>query len=77
MATLTIAIERREWETAALCLLLGITRAAAALPPDAVEGLLEVLAMPPARSKERGSGPFDPSTPLRAGGLRTGRGRRR
>lgn len=34
----------KRWELAALCLLMGVTEAAAALPPDAVEGLLEVLA---------------------------------
>ena len=43
MTTLALAIEKKEWELAALCLLLGVSRAAAALPPDAVEGLLEVL----------------------------------
>ncbi len=41
---LATAIERHEWELAALCLLLGITRAAASLPPDTVDALLEVLA---------------------------------
>ena len=44
MSTLAVAIDRREWELAALCLLLGVTEAAAALPPEAVDGLLEVLA---------------------------------
>ncbi len=44
MSTLSVAIHRGEWEWAALCLLLGVTEVAAALPPDAVEGLLEVLA---------------------------------
>ncbi len=43
MRALATAIERKEWELAALCLLLGVTRAAEALPPDAVEALLEVL----------------------------------
>ena len=54
MSTLAIAIERRQWELAALCLLLGVTRAAAALPPDAVEGLLEVLSTPPNRPEQQG-----------------------
>ena len=87
MSTLTIAIERQQWELAALCLLLGVPRAAAALPPDAVEGLLEVLETAPQRRaaqpgsppvrKGRGAGPFDPPTGLRAGRPTTGRGRQR
>ena len=44
MQTLAVAIERRHWELAALCLLVGLTEAAAKLPPEAIEGLLEVLA---------------------------------
>ena len=44
MSTLSVAIQGKRWELAALCLLLGVTEAAAALPPDAIEGLLEVLA---------------------------------
>jgi len=44
VSALTVAIQGKRWELAALCLLLGVTEAAAALPPDAVEGLLEVLA---------------------------------
>ncbi len=62
MATLAEAIEGRQWELAALCLLVGVTRAAAALPPDALEGLLEVLEPVPEdrprgrRSEERGRG---------------------
>lgn len=46
MATLALAIERKQWELAALYLLLGVAQAAAALPPEAVEGLLEVLEEP-------------------------------
>lgn len=44
MSTLAAAIDKKRWEVAALCLLVGVAEAAAALPPDAVEGLLEVLA---------------------------------
>ncbi len=44
MSTLAVAIERKQWELVSLCLLVGVVEAAAALPPDAVEGLLEVLA---------------------------------
>ncbi len=55
MRTLTVALERREWELAALCLLLGVTRAAAGLPPDAIEAMVEVLsAEPPGRERRRG-----------------------
>jgi hypothetical protein len=43
LGALATAIERHQWERAALYLLMGVTRAAAALPPEAVEGLLEVL----------------------------------
>jgi len=43
MSALALAIERKEWELAALYLLLGVSRAAAKLPPDAVHGLLAVL----------------------------------
>lgn len=65
MSALALAIERKEWELAALYLLLGVSRAAAKLPPDAIYGLLEVL------SAESGEGL--PSS--RRGG--SGRGRRR
>lgn len=44
MSALAVAIQRKQWELASLCLLVGILEAAAALPPEAVEGLLEVLA---------------------------------
>ena len=64
MSALALAIERKEWEAAALYLLLGVSQAAAKLPPDAIHGLLEVLS-------ERGEGL--PSA--RRGG--SGRGRRR
>jgi len=44
VSTLAVAIERKQWELVSLCLLVGVVEAAAALPPNAVEGLLEVLA---------------------------------
>jgi hypothetical protein len=65
MSALALAIERKEWELAALYLLLGVSQAAAKLPPDAICGLLEVL------SAEEGEGLPSP----RRGG--SGRGRRR
>ena len=49
MGVLAVAIEQQRWDLAALCLLWGVTYVAAALPPDAIEGLLEAL--------EAGTGP--------------------
>lgn len=43
MSALALAIERKQWELIALYLSLGVCRAAAKLPPDAIHGLLEVL----------------------------------
>ncbi len=51
MTTLTVAIERQQWELAALCLLWGVSRAAATLPPDAADALLAVLDAAPARQR--------------------------
>ena len=82
---LAVAIKRREWELASLCLLMGILEAAAALPPDAVEGLLEVLAglededdRSPRRAgaRARSTGLSEQSIGVRKAD-RTGRGRRR
>ncbi len=53
---LAIAIERREWELAALCLLYGVVKAAEALPPDAVEALLEMLAVDEPAQRRHGQG---------------------
>jgi hypothetical protein len=43
MSVLAKAIERKQWELVALYLALGVSEAAAKLPPDAIHGLLEVL----------------------------------
>ena len=43
MSALALAIQRKQWEVAALYLLVGLTQAAAKLPPDAILSLLEVL----------------------------------
>lgn len=57
-SALAVAICRENWEMAALCLLLGVSRAARALPEDAVEALLEILSSsdrrPAGRSVRRG-----------------------
>jgi hypothetical protein len=42
-SALAVAIERRDWALAALCLLLGVAEAAAQLPPEALDSLLELL----------------------------------
>ncbi len=59
MTALATAIEHNQWELASLYLLLGVSRAAAALPPDAIDGLLEELEAAPAhkpRQERRGAG---------------------
>jgi len=47
------AIERGEWEVAALYLLLGVTKAARGLPPEAIEAMIELLAGEPLRRPAR------------------------
>ncbi len=61
MQTLAVAIERKHWELAALCLLLGLTEAAAKLPPEAIEGLLEVLAAEGESPRRKGRSRHDRS----------------
>lgn len=85
MSMLSAAIRARRWELASLCLLVGVTEAAAVLPPEAVEGLIEVLADlevvdgPSQRRKRRAGGAgahrIRRSRQLRGDG--TGDGRRR
>ena len=41
---LAIAIERENWELAALCLIAGFLEVLQALPPDAAESLVEHMA---------------------------------
>ena len=55
MATsvLALALERREWSLAALCLLLGVAEAAARLPPETLESLLELLEGTPGERRRR------------------------
>lgn len=40
---LSLAVERKAWSLAALCLLLGVAEVAAKLPPETLESLLELL----------------------------------
>jgi hypothetical protein len=51
-STLALALERQKWSLAALCLLLGVAEAAARLPPETLESLLELLEEP-ARGRRR------------------------
>jgi hypothetical protein len=44
--TLTVAIERKNWTLAALCLLLGVAEEAARVPPETLERLLDLLEVP-------------------------------
>ncbi len=46
---LAVAMAQERWDVVALCLLFGVTRAAEALPPDAVDALIELLAAEPER----------------------------
>ena len=46
MSVLSKAINEEQWELASLCLLLGLTRALAKIPPDSLYGMLEVLEGP-------------------------------
>ena len=43
MSLLAWALKQKRWEAAALCLLLGMVEVLEHLPPEALEGLLEVL----------------------------------
>jgi hypothetical protein len=42
-STLAIAIQKKNWEFVALCLVLGLADVAATLPPETFERLLELL----------------------------------
>ena len=43
MSTLARAIDSKQWELAALCLLLGLWQKLSQLPADSVEGLLDAI----------------------------------
>ncbi|HJW88917.1 MAG TPA: hypothetical protein VJ565_05490, partial [Dehalococcoidia bacterium] len=43
LSLLAWAVKQKRWEVAALCLLLGVVEVLEHLPPEALEGLLEVL----------------------------------
>jgi hypothetical protein len=50
------AIGARQWETAALCLLVAVAEAANRLPPQALEEMLELLAASAAPHHRRRKG---------------------
>ena len=43
MTTIATAIERKNWEVVALCLLQGFAEVTSKLPPETLQQLLEVL----------------------------------
>jgi hypothetical protein len=43
VSALALAVEQQRWSLVAVLLLLGVSEAAAKLPPEALMGLLEVL----------------------------------
>jgi len=43
VTALAVAVERRDWNSVALYLLLGVTEAAALLPPESFSALLDLL----------------------------------
>jgi hypothetical protein len=50
---LDVAIEREDWDTAALCLLLGAVKVLSAIPPETLEEMIEMLSETPRRRTER------------------------
>jgi len=53
MTGLATAIERRDWSLVALYLLLGVSEAAQALPPESLAALLDLLGGEEDRQKRR------------------------
>jgi hypothetical protein len=51
---LAIAVERRQWQSVALYLLLGVTAAASALPPESLAALLDLLGGEPESERDGG-----------------------
>jgi len=43
MSALAWAISKRQWDLAALCLILGLLETLSKLPTDSIEGLLDIL----------------------------------
>jgi hypothetical protein len=47
------AIGEKDWEAAALCLLVAVAEAASRLPPGAIEEMIELLSAEPAPHRSR------------------------
>jgi len=57
-SALASAIERKDWETVALLLFLGVTRAARRLPPETLQQMIEELSeLHPAVRRRPSRGP--------------------
>ena len=52
MNALAVALERRQWDLAAVYLLLGIVQAAESLPPESLEAILDLLSQPEVRKED-------------------------
>jgi hypothetical protein len=50
---LTVAIEREDWETAAMCLAMGLIMQARRMPPGALDDLIAELDGEPHRRRHR------------------------
>ncbi len=56
MTAISVAIERQQWEVAALRLLLGISFAAAKLPPESLTELIDIVSGEARGPRERHGG---------------------
>ena len=45
MTSLSVAIERKQWELVSSDLLLGVVETAKALPPESIEALIDLLSV--------------------------------
>jgi len=43
VSVLSNAVRQEQWELAALCLLLGMEKTLEKIPPDSLEGMMEML----------------------------------
>ena len=56
MTPLAVAVERRDWRSVALYLLLGVSDAAAALPEESLAALLDLLGGMKESERDDGTG---------------------
>jgi hypothetical protein len=50
---LALAIERKDWDAAAVVLLYGVMQAMKRMPPEAIEEMIELLSEEPPRRAKR------------------------